>query len=115
MDDDGGWKSFILKISLNNLAFDGGLAPGSKSAAKNYVSDLVASCRARGLEVTDPPTKPVSFSALVKDLQGLGLLGDHVPAPPVLPPVQDPLQVAHKDDVGLHLYNSVKNNIFNIG
>ena len=70
------------------------------AAAKDYVSDLVASCRSRGLEVTDPPTKPVSFSALVKDLQGLGLLGDQVPPPPVMPPVPDPLQVSHKSAVG---------------
>jgi len=73
-DQNGGWKRLKIKFDLNNLIFDGSLVPGSVSATKDSVRDLVSTCRNHGIEVAKPPTKAISYTTLVKTLESLGLV-----------------------------------------
>ena len=59
---------------MNNLTFDGSLVPGSIAATKDSVKDLVSTCRNHGIEDPKPPTKAVSYTNLIKTLEGLGLV-----------------------------------------
>ena len=99
-DSHGGWQRLKTKFSLNNLLFEGGLVPSSAVAIKDGIKDLVATCRAQGAEIQTPPSKPLSFIALVKTLEDLGLLSGSTPAPHVPLPVPDQLEAAHINNVG---------------
>ena len=108
-DSHGGWQRLKTKFALNNLLFEGGLVPTSAIAVKDAIKDLVATCRAQGAEIQTPPSKPLSFIALVKTLEDLGLLSGSTPAPHEVPlPVPDQLQAAHINNVGFHNFQICK-------
>ena len=100
-DSQGGWTRLKIKFDLNGLIFEGGLVPPSVSAIKDTLKDLVQTCQAQGAPVQHPPTKPVSFSSLVKTLEELHLLngpGDTLPADSLSQ--EDPyLAAAHRSEV----------------
>jgi len=103
-----------INFELHNLFFDGGKVPANPKALKNAISDLVETCRAQGAEIITIPTKPVSFSQLVGDLEALGLLsvGDTDPAPaPAVLPRDDPLVVAHQAQIKKHMQNEARSDV----
>ena len=104
-----------IKFELYNLFFDGGKVPPSPKALKDTISDLVETVRAQGAEVHTIPTKPVSFSTLVGDLESLGLLSSSETDPPLPAQVEpdDPLVLGYKAQVG-SLFISVKQKITKI-
>ena len=107
-DSHGGWKRLLTKLALNNLLFEGGLVPNSAAAVKDEIQDLIATCRAKGAEVPVLPTKPVSFTVLVKNLERLGLIAGSTPAPHEVPDhVPDELQADHINNVGF--FNTICN------
>ena len=65
-----------MKFELHNLHFDGSSVPSSPKAVKDAVSDYVNTCRAKGFEIPNTPTKAVLFTTLIEDLTRLGLLGE---------------------------------------
>ena len=78
---------------------DGGLVPPSVSAIKDAVKDLVATCKAQGADIPSLPSKAISFSALVKILEDLGVLSG-TPDPQPEPAEADPiLSAEHRANV----------------
>ena len=103
-----------IKFELYNLFFDGGKVPPSPTALKDTICDLVETVKAQGAEVHTIPTKPVSFSTLVGDLESLGLLSStETDPPPTQVEPDDPLVLALKAQVG-SLFISVKQNFTKI-
>ena len=100
-DSQGGWTRLKIKLELNGLIFEGGLVPTSASATKDLLNDLIQTCEAQGAPVMPPPTKPVSFTTLVKRLEELHLLsgsGDTIPAD-TLAEEDSELAAAHRANV----------------
>ena len=63
------------KLALYGIVFVGEGAPTSgKGAVDDYVKDLVDLCLKEGVPVTNPPTKSLTFTALIKTLGDLGII-----------------------------------------
>ena len=98
-DNSGGWSRLKIKLELHNLLLDGGLVPPSVSAIRDAVKDLVATCKAQGAKIPSAPSKAISFSALVKILEDLGVLSC-TPDPQPEPAEADPiLSAEHRANV----------------
>ena len=98
-DDNGGWQRLQIKFELHNLFFDGGKVPLSSLGLKDTIRDLVDTVKAQGAKITTIPSKPVSFSTLVSDLEALGLLSGSESEPPIAVLESDDLVIAHKAQV----------------
>ena len=79
-DANGNWVRITNKLRLNNLRFEGSKVP-SPNAAAGAVSELIASlqCENLGVDPSFSLDKALSYSSLMKKLEGLGLIA---PSPP---------------------------------
>ena len=92
-DSSGGWTRFNNKCNNNNLVFDGSKVPGDSRAVLDTVQEVFISCKGEvdGADLPAPPTKPITFTALVKQLETEGLLKatSTTPKPKVIKPDPD--------------------------
>ena len=75
-DNSGGYNRLKRKLTLFGLKFEVDPSPTSgKSAVDDAIRDFVEVCRKEGVQVPDPHVKCMTFTALVKHMEGLGLFG----------------------------------------
>ena len=63
-----------IKLQINGLNFHGNGVPANPRAALLAVQEMVTSVQGEGIEFTFNQRKPLSFSALVRQLEQLGLV-----------------------------------------
>ena len=99
-DNDGGYVRLVTRLGLNNLDFRGNKVPTSRKAVVQAVQELANAVISEGAVGYVAPTKPLSFSRLVQDLEVRGLLEPIVVVPLPDPPAQEaPLRAAHHLEV----------------
>ena len=81
-DGSGGWNRFDNKLVLSDHTFNGHGVPSLAASVPEAIAELVNLCRAEGLEIDVPPTKALSFTSQVKQLEDCGLFTLTLPALP---------------------------------
>ena len=78
-DKHGGWSELELKLKGEGLKLDGTQVTKSPASVKDRLKDLINHAQQQGVEVPNPPSGPVSYTVLVRDLSALGLLTGFIP------------------------------------
>merc|ERR1719186_770989 len=73
-DDCGGWTRLTSKLQNNGLNFHGSGVPSNPREVLVAVQEMVDGVRDDGIEFSFNLKKPLSFSALVKRLEQLGII-----------------------------------------
>ena len=78
-DKNGGWSDLELKLKGERLKLDGAQVTKTLASVQTRLKDLISHAQHQGVDVPNPPSGPVSYTILVRDLCALGLITGFVP------------------------------------
>ena len=89
-DGAGAWERLKNRLQINNLQYHGTKAPGNSSNTRDAIRDLAIICESEGADVTTISSSPLSFNALMAELECRGLIQPSVkpPGPPKVSPTE---------------------------
>ena len=74
-----------LKIKKDGLKLDGSQITKGRDYAQSRLKELISHCQHQGIDVPNPPSGPISYTLLIRDLNPLGLITG-IPTVPCVPP-----------------------------
>ena len=99
-DASGAWERLKNRLLINKLVFMGNISPSNSAATKEAIQDLSILCKNDGADISTVSSKPLTFSALVAELERLGILApnaDPKAAPPSKPSSSVELETSLSD------------------